>query len=92
MAPTRAASGGSEHTKGSPGEIGGARGGGTNKLYILSYSQGINALSDMCISRLRRELGGLSPPVADTRLVDGVVELLLTRKSLRRRRSWLGLL
>ena len=46
------------------------------KLYILSYSQGINALSDMCISRLRRELGGLSSPVVDTRLVDGVVQLL----------------
>ena len=46
------------------------------KLYILSYSQGIHALSDMCISRLRRELGNLSSPVVDTRLVDGVVELL----------------
>ena len=46
------------------------------KLYILSYSQGIYALSDLCISRLHRELTEISLPRNDTRMLENVVELL----------------
>jgi hypothetical protein len=46
------------------------------KLYILSYSQGIRALSDLCIARLHRELKEISPPPIDQRILENVVELL----------------
>ena len=49
------------------------------KLYILSYSQGIHELSDLCISRLRSELDGISPPPAppaDTQVLENIVKLL----------------
>ena len=46
------------------------------KLYILSYSQGIYALSGLCISRLHGKLEEISVPPIDTRILDNVVELL----------------
>ena len=46
------------------------------KLYILSCSQGINALSDLCIFHLRRELSRISSPSADVRVFESVVGLL----------------
>ena len=46
------------------------------RLYILSYSQGINALSDLCISRLRCKLGCIFSPPVNTRILESVVALL----------------
>ena len=46
------------------------------KLYILSRSQGVHALSDLCISRLQKELGGLSVPPIKLRISNNVVQLL----------------
>ena len=46
------------------------------KLYILSYSQGIYALSDLCISRLCHKLHDISSPRSDARILGNVVELL----------------
>jgi len=46
------------------------------KLYILSYSQGIYALSDLCISRLHCELTEISSPRNDPRILENFVELL----------------
>lgn len=46
------------------------------RLYILSRSQGVSALSDLCISRLWGELVELSAPEAKSRISDNVVKLL----------------
>jgi hypothetical protein len=46
------------------------------KLYILSYSQEINALTNLCISRLHRVLKELSQLPIDPLILKNVVELL----------------
>ena len=46
------------------------------KLYILSRSQGVNALSDLCISRLRQALDELSSPAIEPPIPRNAVGLL----------------
>ena len=46
------------------------------KLYILSYSQGIYALSDMCLGALLNDLMEVSSPRNDKRILENVVELV----------------
>ena len=46
------------------------------KLYILSYSQGIDALSNLCISHLSRELGAIPSPPVDPQILENIVALL----------------
>ena len=46
------------------------------KLYILSYSQGIYALSDMCLGTLLNDLMEVSSPRNDKRILENVVELV----------------
>jgi hypothetical protein len=45
-------------------------------LYTLSRAQGINTLSDLCISRLRRVPKVVSPGPIDPLILENVVELL----------------
>ena len=46
------------------------------KLYILSYSQGIDALSNLCISHLSRELSAIPSPTVDPGILEDIVALL----------------